>query len=648
MIINSVKQDVVVGGNFKTSSFKVQASAKAFEILSSNIYTHKVRAVIREISCNAYDAHVAAKTNRNFEVHLPTYLEPWFSVRDYGTGLSDGELREIFTTYFCSTKTNSNDFVGALGLGSKSPFCLVDSFKVASYHNGVCSEYCCYKDESGEPQIAMLTSSETDQPNGLEISMAIEGKESEFKREAIEVFKYFKQMPIINDQNVVDDIQSYKDSIVIKTDEYGFENCYGSTVAIMGNVAYEIPSEYDTIGMDGYIVFEIGELSFNPGREKLSLDQQTIAALKSKMLKINESLVQSVYDKINSKQTLFQKARIYDAFSKNKLGGIIRNSKLAKKFDEFDLPESDGIIEFSRGYRSSVQKSITTTLSLDRNTKYFKFLPRFENRVRQYVKSTGHKVILLTQEAIDKTKIDLDVIEDLNILPKSYKSPPSGSSKKHQYKEKVFIWNNCRIRDHRDRFWQSFDAVDTVPVEEKIYVVIHNNKIVSNITDTCSLSDFCNNCNKHIKLGSIYGIKQAFMDTKDFNHGNWISLEEYVKREFGKLNEINILPNRHNTEHLDDIQTIYEYAKKNNLQDSDYMIEFKNCIAEVDKCVTNIDKNLLGLFKVSVNDNVTKLYNDIMEKYGLIKALVFWRSDSDNKTQKSILKYIENTFAACS
>ena len=78
------------------------------------------------------------------------------------------------------------------------------------------------------------------------------------------------------------------------------------------------------------------------------------------------------------------------------------------------------------------------------------------------------------------------------------------------------------------------------------------------------------------------------------------------------------------------------------------MIEFKNCIAEVNKCVTNIDKNLLGLFKVSVNDNVTKLYNDIMEKYGLIKALVFWRSDSDNKTQKSILKYIENTFAACS
>ena len=48
MILNEEKKDVAVAGNFKTSSFKIAASAKAFDILSSNIYTHKVRAVIRE------------------------------------------------------------------------------------------------------------------------------------------------------------------------------------------------------------------------------------------------------------------------------------------------------------------------------------------------------------------------------------------------------------------------------------------------------------------------------------------------------------------------------------------------------------------------------------------------------------------------
>lgn len=59
-ILSNDKRDVSVSNDFKTSGFKIQASAKAFEILSSNIYTNKVRAVIREYNCNAYDAHVAA------------------------------------------------------------------------------------------------------------------------------------------------------------------------------------------------------------------------------------------------------------------------------------------------------------------------------------------------------------------------------------------------------------------------------------------------------------------------------------------------------------------------------------------------------------------------------------------------------------
>jgi len=103
MIINEVKQDVQVSGEFKTSGFKIQTNSKAFEILSSNIYTHKERAVIREISCNARDAHIAAGHNDPIKVHLPTKLEPWFTVRDFGIGLSDEDVRNIFTTYFCST-----------------------------------------------------------------------------------------------------------------------------------------------------------------------------------------------------------------------------------------------------------------------------------------------------------------------------------------------------------------------------------------------------------------------------------------------------------------------------------------------------------------------------------------------------------------
>ena len=73
-ILSNDKRDVSISNDFKTSGFKIQASAKAFEILSSNIYTHKVRAVIREYNCNAYDAHVDAGNSEPWDVHLPTAL----------------------------------------------------------------------------------------------------------------------------------------------------------------------------------------------------------------------------------------------------------------------------------------------------------------------------------------------------------------------------------------------------------------------------------------------------------------------------------------------------------------------------------------------------------------------------------------------
>ena len=112
-------------------------SAKAFSILSSGLYANKIRAIIRELSTNAYDSHVAAGcADRPFEVHLPTSLEPWFSVRDYGVGLSHQQVVNIYTTYFESTKTGSNDFVGALGLGSKSPFSYTENFGVTAVQNG--------------------------------------------------------------------------------------------------------------------------------------------------------------------------------------------------------------------------------------------------------------------------------------------------------------------------------------------------------------------------------------------------------------------------------------------------------------------------------------------------------------------------------
>src|SRR5690606_19308446 len=122
------------GVESKEKEFKMLATAKSFKILMDGIYQNKIKAIIRELSTNARDSHVAAGHNKPFIVHLPNHREPEFYIEDFGTGLSEDKIEKIYSTFFASDKEDSNDYVGCLGLGSKTPFCYnTRSFIVESW-----------------------------------------------------------------------------------------------------------------------------------------------------------------------------------------------------------------------------------------------------------------------------------------------------------------------------------------------------------------------------------------------------------------------------------------------------------------------------------------------------------------------------------
>ena len=74
MIIKG-ENDVVIGNAGETKTFTIAASAKAFKVLSSNIYKNKIRAVVRELVCNAVDAHVLNGNKRpHTQFKVLTYL----------------------------------------------------------------------------------------------------------------------------------------------------------------------------------------------------------------------------------------------------------------------------------------------------------------------------------------------------------------------------------------------------------------------------------------------------------------------------------------------------------------------------------------------------------------------------------------------
>ena len=115
MKLHAGTHNVEKSGNFEESKFSIEASSKAFFILSDGLYSNKILAVVRELSTNAYDSHVEAnKADVPFDVHLPTPLKPVFFIRDYGTSMNHDNCMQLYTTYFRSTRNNSNDAVGCL------------------------------------------------------------------------------------------------------------------------------------------------------------------------------------------------------------------------------------------------------------------------------------------------------------------------------------------------------------------------------------------------------------------------------------------------------------------------------------------------------------------------------------------------------
>lgn len=273
-------------------SFRIEQNSKAFEILANNLYQDKILAVIRELCCNAQDAHVeSGNPTKPFEVHIPTYSEMYFSVRDYGNGLSSDQIEEIFTVFFASTKTGSSAFTGSFGLGAKTPFALVNQFEVVSYQNKTQTSYICKK-KNGTPVIELVNVVPTEESDGLKIRFDLPAKdfsETTWKEKARSVFDAFKIAP---NSNISFTPSSKHHSYVCSTNWESLVDQRGIMIQ-MGNVRYPldvnmIPNFYkkyknaiEPIWTRNCLVVHVPQKSIEitPSREGISYDENTVAFL---------------------------------------------------------------------------------------------------------------------------------------------------------------------------------------------------------------------------------------------------------------------------------------------------------------------------------------------------------------------------------
>lgn len=324
MQLHTEKKEVLVGGAKSTTEFSMQMNAKAFRVLSDGLYQNKIGSLVREICCNAKDAHTqAGKSDIPFTVHLPDITEPWFSVQDYGVGLSPQQITDIYCQFFQSTKDQSNDQVGAFGLGSKTPFAYDENFTVTSVFDGMEYHYSAYLDDNGMPTISLMQSNETDKCNGLTVKVGVKRDDFQaFRQELKEQLKYFNVKPSVTNYSEFTFPKLTKATMTVGGVEILNSHYSGGIVVIQGGVGY--PLDYyqliDKVADENKnvlnvlndasarIYFDIGQIEVTASREGIEYKSFTIKNIENKIEQFKNEMSQELDNILSSKANDWERA----------------------------------------------------------------------------------------------------------------------------------------------------------------------------------------------------------------------------------------------------------------------------------------------------------------------------------------------------
>lgn len=315
MIQQEYKNNVVeTQGVVETTGFNIEVNESMFQMLTSNVYNDPKLAVMREWSTNACDACIAAGKEIQFDVHLPTVEETYFSVRDYGTGLSPEDVKGIFSNLGASTKRNSNAYNGTLGIGRMAGLAVADAFTVESFYNGTCYSYIISM-QNGVPVTIYMGDFPTNEPNGLQLKVDVELEDiSAYTTRAEKLYQFFDHKPNINRENVnihLDVSHHISEDWFITKNESVYRN---PNYVVMSQVAYEIPRSYEVEdhGFSGLVIKAApGSVTFNPGRESLSLNKATVDYINKAFERIAEEYIEAARDKLEEADNDYQLMNTY-------------------------------------------------------------------------------------------------------------------------------------------------------------------------------------------------------------------------------------------------------------------------------------------------------------------------------------------------
>ena len=333
-------------GDVGLNQMGLNVNSLTFKTLIDGIYNNKLGAVIREISSNARDAHIKSENTDPFEIILDTNnsnLVTKMTIKDYGNGLTKEEMIKYLCTLNSSSKRDSNDFIGFLGIGSKSPFSLVNNYNFTSYKDNNKIVLNFFRADNETPHYDIVTEPSDVTVNSVECNIIFYNQTISVQDTLSEIYKQLILFDI-QPRIIVNNIEENKTEIhepenffskVIETEHYfklsrddspyyedlhrKYTSC--NLLVSLGNVIYQykISNYYNvrSTSADTYIFkFDPQELSFNEGREFIVDVPANFDKIRSKLnsifqelpvvhlCKLNETYFEDFHDYLRKKTSV--------------------------------------------------------------------------------------------------------------------------------------------------------------------------------------------------------------------------------------------------------------------------------------------------------------------------------------------------------
>lgn len=286
--------------------------------LLTDLYSNPERSVLREYVSNAYDSHVEAGQSKPVEVTMPSSLNPALVIEDFGLGLSEREILEVYSSYGYSTKTHNMNVLGAFGLGCKSALTLTQQFTLVGVKDGIKTVALISRDEDGVGEASIVSSCPSDDPNGVKITIPIHNVHN-FTRRAENYFYGFEPGTVLVDGSEPPLLRN--DPHVSKVAENVFyrPSVHWSETGvyiIIENVVFPVSNNYISPRILEsnsllYIDVPIGAIDLTPSREEIRYSERTASFLKELHANAEEMVYEFLKDRVTSAPTAYDAVEAY-------------------------------------------------------------------------------------------------------------------------------------------------------------------------------------------------------------------------------------------------------------------------------------------------------------------------------------------------